>query len=209
MISVLALSLQFTLAQAAVPAPLLAIEKKYQREGQLRAELDQVTENASFKTVKRGTGRIWIKLPGLVRWETLTPDPSTWVTDGKTYWYYTPPFDAGEPGQLVEKPARAVKSELATVLLAGRFSTSKNLTITSAGRNQFRIVPRKGTSGSVKQAVVEIDPAATTIRRIEILHTDGNRAEIRLKAVAFGEAAETTAQTFVFQAPANTERVKD
>lgn len=209
MISVLALSLQLTIAQAAVPAPLLAIEKKYQREGQLRAELDQVTENASFKTVKKSKGRIWIKLPGLVRWETLTPDPSTWVTDGKTYWYYTPPFDEGEPGQLVEKPARSVKSELATVLLAGKFSKSKNLTITPAGRNQFRVIPRKGTAGSVKQAIVEIDPSSASIRRIEILHTDGNRAEITLKGVVFGAKAETTADTFVFKAPANTERVKD
>lgn len=213
MISPIVLILQVFLgastAQAAIPAPLRAIEKKYQTEGQFEADLEQTTENASFKTVKKGKGRIWVKRPGQVRWETYSPDPSTLVTDGKTYWYYTPPFDANEAGQLIEKPASKVKSELATVLLAGEFSRSKNLRISGVGHNQFKVIPKKGSAGSVQQAILEIDPTSSTIRRIEILHTDGNRAEITLKDMRFGAQADIHGETFRFRAPPRTERMSD
>ncbi len=79
-----------------VPEELLRVQKEYQKSTGISAQFEQNTEVKSTRSTKKSQGRIWIKRPDKLRWETISPDPNILVSDGKTFWFYTPPFEKGD-----------------------------------------------------------------------------------------------------------------
>jgi outer membrane lipoprotein carrier protein len=187
-----------------VPELLREVEETYTKAGTLFAEFSQTNESAATGTKKSSSGRIAIKRPDKVRWETTTPDPNLLVSDGKKAWYYTAPFDETEHGQVSEYPASRVRSKLANAILSGEFS-GKDFKIKTIDVTHFSITPKKGTAANVKEAKVKVDPAKRTIVQIEILYDDGNRAQIDLTNIKLGEKLGD--DVFVFQAPPNTDHI--
>jgi outer membrane lipoprotein carrier protein len=187
-----------------VPELLKEVEETYTKAGTLFAEFSQTNESAATGTKKTSSGRIAIKRPDKVRWETTSPDPNLLVSDGKKAWYYTAPFDETEHGQVSEYPASRVRSKLANAILSGEFS-GKDLKIKTLDVTHFSIIPKKGTAANVKEAKVKVDPARRTIIQIEILYDDGNHAQIDLTNIKLGEKLGD--DVFVFQAPPNTDHI--
>jgi outer membrane lipoprotein carrier protein len=187
-----------------VPELLREVEETYTKAGTLFAEFSQTNESAATGTKKTSSGRIAIKRPDKVRWETTSPDPNLLVSDGKKAWYYTAPFDETEHGQVSEYPASRVRSKLANAILSGEFS-GKDLKIKTIDVTHFSIIPKKGTAANVKEAKVKVDPSKRTIVQIEILYDDGNRAQIDLSNIKLGEKLGD--DVFVFQAPPNTDHI--
>jgi outer membrane lipoprotein carrier protein len=188
-----------------VPELLKEVEENYTKAGTLFAEFKQITESAATGTKKPSEGRIAIKRPDKVRWETTSPDPNLLVSDGKKAWYYTAPFDETEHGQVTEYPASRIKSKLANAILSGEFS-GKDLKIKTIDVTHFSITPKKGTAANVKEADVKVDPVQKTIVEVKIIYDDGNRAEIDLSNIKLGE--KLGEDVFVFQAPPNTDHIK-
>jgi len=187
-----------------VPELLREVEETYTKAGTLFAEFSQTNESAATGTKKTSSGRIAIKRPDKVRWETTSPDPNLLVSDGKKAWYYTAPFDETEHGQVSEYPAARVRSKLANAILSGEFS-GKDLKIKTIDVTHFSIIPKKGTAANVKEAKVKVDPGKRTIVQIEILYDDGNHAQIDLSNIKLGEKLGD--DVFVFQAPPNTDHI--
>lgn len=185
----------------------MQVEAKYAKGGTLSADFEQVTESKTLNRVKKSRGRLSMRQPGSVRWETTAPEPSTLVSDGKTYWLYTPPFDAGENGQVIEKPASQIHNQLANSILAGTVSKNPNLKVKALSKNQFEILPQKSVGGTVRRAVVEVDAREQVIRKLTLEHIDGNRAEITLSKVEVGTPFKP--DFFSFIPPPNTDRVRD
>lgn len=50
---------------------------------------------------KKSFGRIDYKYPRHIRYEVLSPDPSSFVANPRTSWHYTPAVIEGESGQVV------------------------------------------------------------------------------------------------------------
>jgi outer membrane lipoprotein carrier protein len=188
-----------------VPELLREVEENYTKAGTLFAEFKQLTESAATGTKKPSEGRIAIKRPDKVRWETTSPDPNLLVSNGKKAWYYTAPFDETEHGQVTEYPASRIKSKLADAILSGEFS-GKDLKIKTIDVTHFSIIPKKGTAANVKEAKVKVDPIQKTIVQVEILYDDGNHAQIDLSNIKLGEKLGD--DVFVFQAPPNTDHIK-
>ena len=88
---------------SAVPLPSLlqAVEEKYAQSPTVQAEFTQINEVAALKTKKTSSGILIVKRPNKLRWETLKPDVSVLMSDGSTFWFYTPPFEEGDRGQLI------------------------------------------------------------------------------------------------------------
>ncbi|MBI2712688.1 MAG: outer membrane lipoprotein chaperone LolA [Bdellovibrio sp.] len=197
-------------AQAAVvnvPPLLQKIEKKYAQANTLSAEFSQLTEDVVLMKKKQSTGKIFIKRPSKVRWETLTPDRNLLVSDGTRFWYYTPPFDEGERGQVIERKTSNVQSRLANSLLSGAFSINRDMTIRQKSPTTFILIPKAGTAGTVLQATVETDPKGELIQKVTLNHRGGNKAEISLSKIQLGPQLEDG--FFIFASPPNTDRVVD
>jgi outer membrane lipoprotein carrier protein len=190
--------------KTAVPPLLTEVEKAYAQAGTLFAEFTQTKESAALGTKQTSSGRIALKKPNKVRWETLSPDPNILVSDGVNAWYYTAPFDSSEHGQVTETKAAKIRTQLADALMSGEFSKS-NLKITSLDSTHFSLIPKKGTAANVKEAKIAVDPSQKTITLVEIIYDDGNHTEIKLSNIKLGEKLGD--DVFVFKAPPNTDHV--
>ncbi len=196
------------LAARTLPKLLQAVEARYAKAGTLRAQYAQTTESKAtlMKSVTRGT--LEVKRPNKLRWEQNEPAKNLLVSDGKTFWFYTPPFDETEAGQLIERKTHEVQSRLATALLAGAFSSSlKDMTITPRTESIFLIRPRRKSAGTVASIEIEVDPKAQTIGRVRLQHRGGNLSEITLSQIELGK--ESPDSHFHFSAPPNTARVEE
>jgi len=88
--SILLLLPAVTWAGVKLPDTLLAIEKKYKKAGTLEADFSQVNENSNLSQRKKlSSGKLQLRFPSQVRWDTQKPDRNLLVSDGQTFWYYT------------------------------------------------------------------------------------------------------------------------
>lgn len=190
-----------------LPQILHELETKYSASKTLKAKFVQSTVSAITGAPKKSEGTLEVKRPDKIRWETLAPDKSLLVSDGKKAWFYTPPFDSSEPGQVYERKSSSIQSKLAHALLAGRFSVAKDMTIEAKGAFKFLLKPKSAVGGSVKEALIEINPSARVIEHVEIVHKGGNRTDIRLSEIQLGQ--ELPDSGFVFVPPAGTIKLKN
>lgn len=190
-----------------VPKELLEIEKKYVSAKTLEAQFSQVNFIQMTGAKKESSGTIMLKHPNRFRWETLKPDKNLLVTDGKKFWFYSPPFEEGERGQVIEKKTSEVQSELANLLLSGSFSKVKDVTIEQVNDKTYKLFPKTGTAGTVKTAEIEVDPKSSTIDRVKLEHEGGNRVEIQLTKIKLGESMDDA--FFRFVTPPGTDVIKE
>lgn len=193
--------------KSGVPEELLAIEKKYLAAKTLEADFTQHDEVKLTGAKKNSAGVLMIRHPDQFRWETLKPDKNLLVSDGRKFWFYTPPFEAGERGQVIERKTTEVQSELANAILAGAFSKVKGVAITKVSATKFRLVPEVGVAGSVKSAELEIDPAKNVIQKLSLEHAGGNKTEISLGNVRL--AGKMSDSFFSFVTPPATDVIRE
>jgi outer membrane lipoprotein carrier protein len=192
-------------SHAALPPLLKEVEAKYAKSPTLQAEFTQVNEVAALKTKKVSSGVFMVKRPNKLRWETLKPDTSLLVSDGSTFWFYTPPFEEGDRGQLIVRKSAEMTSRLTNSLLSGRFSVAKEMKIQQVSETSFTLTPKKGKAGTIERALIEIEPQLKLIQKVILEHRGGNRAEISLANIEFNK--DLRDQTFQFSAPPNTDTV--
>lgn len=190
-----------------VPAELLEIEKKYVNAKTLEADFTQKDEVKMTGAKKESSGVLMIRHPNQFRWETLKPDKNLLVSDGRKFWFYTPPFEAGERGQVIEKKTAEVQSELANALLAGAFSKIHGVVIEKISPTKFKLTPKESVGGSVKVAELEIDPAKNVIQRLQLEHQGGNKTEIKLANVKLSEKLSDS--FFKFVTPPGTDVIRE
>ncbi len=198
-----------TQARTGVPALLQRIETRYREAGALEASFEQEEVSKTLGDTKKSQGRLAWKAPNRLRWETETPDPSLLVSDGSTLWFYTPPFDETEKGQVIIRKAAQVKSRLIDALLAGRFSAAvkQGLRIESLPGNTFKLLPRRGSVAGLKLAQVTIDPEKSQITRVSLEYRDGNRSSIQLSSIELGKGIPL--ESFRFKVPPRTDIIKE
>lgn len=190
-----------------LPKLLRDVEDKYTKAATLSADFNQLTTDAILSHKKKSSGKIYVKRPSKVRWDTQKPDPSLLVSDGKRFWFYTPPFDEGERGQVIEKKSSEIQSKLANALLSGSFSVAKDMKIQQKTPSTFLLIPKPNSAGTVTQATIEVDPDKLLIQKVILDHKGGNRAEISLSQIELGKPLAD--DLFVFTPPPNTDRVDE
>lgn len=192
-----------------VPEALQKVEARYKEAGSLQASFEQEEVSKALGDTKKSQGKIAWKAPDRLRWETETPDPNLLVSDGKTMWFYTPPFDESEKGQVIIRKAAQMKNRLIDALLAGRFSSAvkQGLRIEGLPENTFKLLPRKGTVGTLKVAQVKIEPEKHQIIQVSLEYRDGNRSSISLSSIELGKAIPT--ESFTFKVPPRTDTLKE
>ena len=188
-----------------LPKILQEVEMKYVDAGTLIAQFSQINEIAAMNQKKKSSGLIMIKHPNQVRWETIKPDPNLLVSDGKTFWFYTPPFDESERGQVMKRKTSEIQSRLANALLSGSLSIAKDMKIKRMDLSHYRITPKPGTAGTVTQAEIEVDPDKKLIEKVVLTNKGGNRSEISLSEIQLGKSIDEG--MFKFSTPPNTDEV--
>jgi outer membrane lipoprotein carrier protein len=196
-------------ARKALPELLAQVEAHYAKSGSLSADFAQKDLSATFGEKKSSQGTLAWKAPDSLRWETQSPEASLLVSNGKTVWVFTPPFDETENGQVIIRKASEVKSRLLDALLAGRFSKAmqQGLAIEVLPKRTFALKPKKSAGGNLKQAVVTIHDDQPVIAKVAIEYRDGNQSTIELSNIKMGQQLEKS--LFEFKIPPRTDIVKE
>tara|TARA_Y100000590_G_scaffold463073_1_gene628866 strand:- start:225 stop:869 length:645 start_codon:yes stop_codon:yes gene_type:complete len=196
-----------TVAQgASFPKELLRVERKYKKSKGLSALFKQTIFVASLKKEKKSSGKILLKFPSKVFWETKSPEPSQLISNGKTFWFYTPPFSDDEAGQVVVQSAKKVRSQWASQLLSGSFKGMKNTEVQNLGEGKYQLTPKKGTSGDLVQATIQIKN--DLIVGVDIKHRGGNLTHIELHTIRFGVKLLDSQFDFDRNMPKNTVHIQ-
>lgn len=167
-------------AAGAAPGPaeeaLRRVEERLQGARDLQARFVQSYRSLTIgrEIVERGT--MSLKRPGRMRWDYDGPDKKTFVSDGKTFYFYVP----ADRQVIVRDQADGARG-VASLLLSGRSLAAEfepGLEVGPAGLSRLRLAPRK-PDPDVDRLFLDVD-ASFRIRAIEVLDAQGNRSRFEL-----------------------------
>ena len=159
----------------ASPAEALAlrIEARHRGVRDLTARFVQTYRSGALgrEVVERGV--LSLKPPSRMRWEYREPEKKTFVSDGKTSYFYVP------ADRQVIRREQADSRDLPAMLLSGHADILSTFTAAleagQAGRQRLRLTPRKAEP-EIEHLYVDVDEEAR-IRGILVVDAQGNRSQ--------------------------------
>jgi outer membrane lipoprotein carrier protein len=157
---------------ASTPAEDLArrLEQHHRAVGDLTARFVQTYRSGLIgrEIVERGV--VSIKQPGRMRWEYRDPEKKTFVSDGKTFYFYVP-----ADRQVIVRD-QAGDRGVTALLLSGRGNLLEQFEVGTEpgppGLARLRLVPRK-PDPEVQKVFVDVDDTAR-IHAIHLYDAQGN-----------------------------------
>jgi outer membrane lipoprotein carrier protein len=168
------------LAPATAPSNAEALAQRVeQRQRDVRDLQGKFTQSYRSGILGREiveSGTLAVKRPGLMRWEYEHPEHKTFVSDGKTFYFYVP----ADKQVIVrdQSDSRGVTADLLSghLDILGQFDVGLDV---ANGRERLRLVPKK-TDDEIERLFVETD-ASARITAIEIFDAQGNRSRFDFK----------------------------
>lgn len=186
-------------AESAPPATatdaLRRVDERLQRTTDLQARFVQSYRSISVGREVRERGTLSLKRPGRMRWDYEAPEKKTFVSDGKSFYFYVP-----ADGQVIVREQSGNAQGVAALLLSGKSLAEQfepGLEAAPAGFARIRLVPRK-PDPDVERAFLDVD-ADYRIHAIEIVDKQGNRS--RFELLALRENLGLSDKLFRFEVP--------
>jgi len=159
-------------SSAATPAQDLVrrLEQRQRSVGDLTARFVQTYRSGLIgrEIVERGV--VSIKQPGRMRWEYREPEKKTFVSDGRTFYFYVP-----ADRQVIVRDQAGDRS-VPALLLSGQGHLLEQfeagMEIGPPGLTRLRLVPRK-PDPEIQKVFVDVDDE-TRIRAIHVFDAQGN-----------------------------------
>jgi outer membrane lipoprotein carrier protein len=153
------------------------------------------------EVTERGT--VSIKRPGRMRWDYDEPEKKTFVSDGKTFYFYVP------ADRQVIVSAQDERRSLAGRLLSGRggltgeFAASLETPL-EEGVVRLKLVPRH-EQPDVERAYIDVEPSGR-VRAIQLEDAQGSRTRFRFERVR--ENTGLKDELFRFEVPKGVEVIQ-
>ena len=174
------------------------------------ADYEESFKSAATGKEKKSSGKIDYKYPRHIRFEVVSPDPSSFVANPKTSWYYTPPFVEGEEGQVVvQRSEDLVLTKFLDSLKNGAKTNSAYsvafqksqliLTFTAALKKDLQMVQAILTAKNGDAAKASNLGA---FQELELVHTNGRR--VKMKFLEFRPGLTFADKHFEFRVPPKT-----
>ena len=158
---------------------------------------------------KKSFGKIDYKFPGHIRFETISPNSSTFVSNPEKSWYYVPPFIEGEQGQVtIQKSNKlpltkffdSIRNGLeSSKLFTFKFS-GKDLILTFVKTIQKELTLKEVTFHSSKEA--KTVQKMSEFEKMTLIYADGRK--VNLKFLDLKEEPTFPAKHFEFTPPEKT-----
>ncbi|HKO04609.1 MAG TPA: outer membrane lipoprotein chaperone LolA [Candidatus Acidoferrales bacterium] len=154
-------------AEKAVSKVVRGLEARYRGGESFRAVfLERRTEGRGSMQLESGT--LYIRRPGLMRWEYEEPEKKLFLVDGKYAWFYVP------SDRTVTKAAvrDSDDARIPLLLLTGKTTLSRvcrrvelaDVHVESAGNTALRCLPAHGAEEEYREAVFEVDAENRLVR---------------------------------------------
>jgi outer membrane lipoprotein carrier protein len=187
---------------------LREVEKRY-TAAQFSAEFLQESTIRAMEITDFASGRIYVRYPGMMRWEYEKPERQAIITDGQKLWVYRP-----QDNQVLTGSAPVFfRDGTGASFLSDIRLVRQKFTITlhpPEGENlyELRMVPRESTL-SISQVRLFITPRTYTIARIVTLNDYGDDTRIDIINTQFN--VELSPSLFTFEIPpgADVQRIEE
>jgi outer membrane lipoprotein carrier protein len=159
----------------ASPAEALArrIEARHRGVRDLTARFVQTYRSGALGREVVEKGVLSLKPPSRMRWEYRDPEKKTFVSDGKTSYFYVP------ADRQVIRREQSDSRDLPAMLLSGHADILSTFEVAletgQAGRQRLRLTPRKAEP-EIEHLYVDVDEA-DRIRAILVVDAQGNRSQ--------------------------------
>jgi outer membrane lipoprotein carrier protein len=190
------------------PSNIDALQKKYSQMKDLRMDFVQ-NYHSPRHSPKTETGILYIRRPGMMRWEYQSPSQKLFVSDGKTIYFYLP-----EENQVQKTSVKESRDQRVPFLfLLGKGNLKKDFSKIEWARNEkpffegnqiLYAYPKKDID-DFSRILMEFDPHSFQLQRITIFEVDGSKSEFVFTNIK--ENLGLNAQMFSFKVPKNVEVV--
>jgi outer membrane lipoprotein carrier protein len=168
-------------AEEEVARSAAALQQRYAAVNTVSANFRQTYRAPGVEQVE--SGALWMKKPGLMRWEYRDPEIKLFVADGRDMYLYTP----GERQVMVSHFGENELRSTPLQFLLGQGDINKSFDVSVEaelkpavpGTVLLRLVPRS-SQRDYAYVVLEFDEKAYDLRRIVIREKSGNSSEFFL-----------------------------
>jgi outer membrane lipoprotein carrier protein len=191
-------------AANAVSEVLAAVQQRYDKIVDIRADFEQRAWVASLGREDRAEGRVSILRPGRMRWEYNAPEPRVIALDGDTVQLYMP-----EDEQLqIASAGGGTLPPTALDFLLGDGDLAKTFAVEPIAEERngevgLRLRPRE--DASFEHLDLWVEAGTYQLRESVVVDLFGNRTAVRFSDVE--ENAGIDASAFELDVPAGTERI--
>ena len=189
--------------EAAAASLLRRVEDRHARTADLVARFSQSYRSGMLgrEVVERGT--VSIKRPGRMRWDYEDPEKKTFVSDGKTFYFYVPADKQVIVSEQDEQRSLAGRLLSGRGGLTGEFAASIEAPL-EEGVVRLKLVPRR-EQADVERAFVDIEPSGR-VRSLQLEDAQGNRTRFRFEKVR--ENTGLKDELFRFEVPPGVEVIR-
>ncbi len=184
-----------------------AVDRHYNGLRSMRADFREIYNGNGI--TRNEAGVVWLKKPGMMRWDYTQPQEKLFVTNGKTAWFYIPSEQQGRKAPV--KDLSDLRSPLRFLL--GKTRLEKEFTGLSAapdtppleaGDAVLRGIP-KGMEDRIAEVVLEATPEGRIVRLV-MHETDGATTDFRFSNIV--DNPPVADSQFTFRPPPGVEMVE-
>ena len=187
-----------TASAVSVDEVLTKIESRYSLGG-FSADFSQTTTIKSLNMTDQASGKMWIQRPNKIRWEYLTLELQTIISNGTTVWIYRPAdkqvfqgnsevlFRKGKGGMFLSNPK----------LIREHYTFSLEDT-SSPNRYVLKLIPKEKDQ-DISLIRITVDKDTYNIIRLTTTTPSGEQTTIDMSNISF--AANKDPKLFQFRIP--------
>ncbi len=185
-----------SMSAAAIASPGLdSLKFFFEQVKTFEAAFGQVVLDESLESIDDGKGKVWIKRPGLFRWDYEPPEAQEIVGDGERIWIYDIELE-----QVTVRDQNETLGNTPAILLAGGGDLERDYTIVDIGtQGRFdwvNLIPKDGESGFTE---VRIGFEDNRLRLMELVDNLGQRT--RMSFIDLKENKPIPDSAFTFAPP--------
>jgi len=178
------------------------VDARYAQIQDLQADFTQETLFEGFTTGFTSSGRLYLKKPGLLRWEYLQPSEEQIYVDGDQVMMYVPEHQQVVKGALTQMAAS--KGPLALLQGVGKLSQQFTIVESESGSKEggnspsLTLVPKpaENEAPTIKKIVLKLFPDSFLIQGITVFEVSGNISRVEFDHIQLNKGLSTRLLTF-------------
>ena len=187
-------------------ASIKGLQKRYSAVQDLQMEFFQNFKNPR-RAMKTEAGILFLKRPGMMRWEYKTPTEKLFISDGKMIYFYLP----GERQVQKTRVRESSDQRIPFLFLLGKGNLKRDFSKVEwvsdrepvfPGNKMIYAYPKQGID-EFSKIVMEFDPYHYQLQRVTVFEVDGATSEFVFSNIR--ENTGTKTSLFNFKIPANVE----
>jgi outer membrane lipoprotein carrier protein len=178
------------------------VQARYQQTPHFQARFRQTSTLATLGEKQESKGKVFIRKPGMMRWEYHDPEKQVLVSDGVNFWVYTPRHNQ----VIVSRFGEAFRSKTPLAFLAGNGNIRDEFKVQFADNSPdskkgdsdvFSLSLRpKAPHPSLRELKLDIRKRDYMIIRSSLIDPFGNVTDIRFAEIRVDETLPHNLFTF-------------